>query len=140
MFITHDLEEAIKLADRVAIMDRGEMVQIASPEQLVLAPANDYVRRFTSKVPLAKVMRVGTIADRSVIMSSPKLVIRSSQTVEEVAQAVLAHDGPVAVSDDSGLIGRIDREQIIEVLAGNGRVLQERLHIAARSTGKSGKP
>ena len=57
VFITHDLDEAIRLADRVAIMEAGRLVQTGTPEDLVLTPATDYVRRFVAKVPLARVMR-----------------------------------------------------------------------------------
>lgn len=46
MFVTHDLDEALRLADRIAVMKDGSFVQVASPEELLRAPANDYVRRF----------------------------------------------------------------------------------------------
>ena len=55
VFITHDFDEAIRLADRIAIMKDGAIVQIGTPEELVLNPATDYVREFTQDVPRAKV-------------------------------------------------------------------------------------
>ena len=61
VFITHDLDEAIKIADRIAIMEEGRIVQIGSPEDLILRPANDYVARFTKGVPRSKVVRARTI-------------------------------------------------------------------------------
>ena len=56
VFITIDLDEAIKIADRIAIMDQGRIVQIGSPEELILKPENDYVARFTKGVPRSKVV------------------------------------------------------------------------------------
>ena len=56
VFITHDFDEAIKLADRIAIMKDGEIIQTGAPEELVLNPATDYVAEFTRDVNRAKVM------------------------------------------------------------------------------------
>jgi glycine betaine/proline transport system ATP-binding protein len=61
VFITHDLDEAIKIADRIAIMDQGRIVQIGTPEDLIMRPANEYVARFTKGVPKSKVVKVSTI-------------------------------------------------------------------------------
>ncbi len=60
VFITHDFDEAIRLADRIAIMKDGEIVQCGTPEEVVLNPATDYVREFSRAVPRAKVMRVAS--------------------------------------------------------------------------------
>lgn len=68
VFITHDFLEALRIADRMAIMRDGRIVQIGTPEELILAPADDYVAQFTSEVPLIKVLRAGQccapLADR----------------------------------------------------------------------------
>ena len=56
VFITHDFDEAIRLADRIAIMKDGEIIQIGTPEELVINPATDYVAEFTRDVKRAKVM------------------------------------------------------------------------------------
>jgi glycine betaine/proline transport system ATP-binding protein len=76
VFITHDFLEAIKLGHHIAIMKDGEIVQIGTPEQMVLNPANDYVREFTKDVPRAKVLTAGIIAqqeDQSVVLSTDDL-------------------------------------------------------------------
>ena len=51
IFITHDFDEAIKLADRIIIMNEGRIVQIGSPEDLIMKPADDYVKEFTEDLP-----------------------------------------------------------------------------------------
>ncbi|MDH3919187.1 MAG: glycine betaine/L-proline ABC transporter ATP-binding protein, partial [Rhodospirillales bacterium] len=56
VFITHDFDEAIRLADRIAIMQDGAIIQIGTPEALVLDPATDYVAEFTKEIPRAKVL------------------------------------------------------------------------------------
>ena len=56
VFITHDFDEAIRLADRIAIMKDGEVIQIGTPEELVVNPATDYVAEFTRDVQRAKVI------------------------------------------------------------------------------------
>jgi glycine betaine/proline transport system ATP-binding protein len=62
VFITHDLTEALKVGDRIAIMRNGVLVQVGTPEEIVLNPADDYVRRFAVEAPRAKVVRAATIA------------------------------------------------------------------------------
>ena len=61
VFITHDFDEAIRLADRIAIMKDGQVVQIGTPEELVINPATDYVAEFTRNVTKAKVVRVASL-------------------------------------------------------------------------------
>jgi glycine betaine/proline transport system ATP-binding protein len=57
VFITHDFMEALRIADRMAIMRDGRIVQIGTPEELILNPADDYVAQFTGEVPRIKILR-----------------------------------------------------------------------------------
>src|SRR3989337_3004262 len=61
IFITHDLVEALKLGDRIAIMKDGRFVQVGSPEEVVAHPADDYVADFTRDVPRAHVLTARSI-------------------------------------------------------------------------------
>src|SRR3546814_14961224 len=61
VFITHDFDEAIRLADRIAIMKDGAVIQVDTPERLVLAPADAYVAEFTRHIPRAKVLTVRSV-------------------------------------------------------------------------------
>lgn len=61
VFITHDFDEAIRLADRIAIMKDGRVVQVGTPEELVMRPMDDYVSAFTQNVAKAKVVQVGSL-------------------------------------------------------------------------------
>ena len=61
IFITHDFDEAIKLADRIIIMNEGRIVQIGSPEDLIMKPADDYVKEFTEDLPRERLLSVKSI-------------------------------------------------------------------------------
>lgn len=63
VFISHDLDEAIRIGDRIAIMEGGAVVQIGTPEEIVTRPANEYVRSFFYGVDVSKVFKAGDIAE-----------------------------------------------------------------------------
>ena len=69
MFITHDLNEALKLGDRIAIMRDGEIVQNGAPEEIVTLPADDYVTSFVQDVSRAKVIQA------KAIMQDPEVLV-----------------------------------------------------------------
>ncbi len=119
VFITHDFDEAIRLADRIAIMKDGEIIQVATPEELVLNPASDYVGEFTRHVPRDKVMSV-----RSVMIAGADGAgdgIAAKATIAEVAAQVVEADGPLRVVDDTGApVGAVDAQAVIRVLVGKG--------------------
>ncbi|MEJ8777451.1 quaternary amine ABC transporter ATP-binding protein [Pseudogracilibacillus sp. ICA-222130] len=64
LFITHDLDEALRLGDRIALMRDGEIVQIGTPEEILTNPANDYVEKFVEDVDRSKVLTAGHIMKR----------------------------------------------------------------------------
>ena len=102
VFITHDLAEALKLGDRILIMRDGEVVQIGTPDEVVGAPADDYVRDFVSDVP--QVARahpaLGDARRRSPARATATArCCRPTPIVRDAARAVLAADGPVRVVD-----------------------------------------
>src|SRR5690606_38397432 len=88
VFITHDFDEAIRLADRIAIMKDGAVVQEGTPEEIVLAPATDYVREFTRSVPKAKVVRVTRVM-RPAASGAPGASVAARATVADAAPMFL---------------------------------------------------
>ncbi|WP_138471547.1 glycine betaine/L-proline ABC transporter ATP-binding protein [Poseidonocella sp. HB161398] len=117
IFVTHDLDEAIRLADRIAIMESGRIVQIGTAEDLVTRPATDYVRRFVAKVPPAKVIRVASLMSAEVMPDAVETVPAAS-TIAAVAPRLVAGSGPLAVTDASGLpVGCLDRQTALRTLA-----------------------
>ena len=120
VFITHDFDEAIRLADRIAIMNEGRVVQIGTPEELIVSPADDYVAEFTDRVPRARVLSV-----RSVMGSpteSKEQPVSHAGLVQEVAERVLTATQPVPVIDDTGeVVGSLTREAVTRVLLDKNR-------------------
>jgi glycine betaine/proline transport system ATP-binding protein len=90
VFITHDLLEALKLGDRIAIMRDGEIVQIGSPEEIVAQPADEYVSEFVKDVPLVKVIPAHSI------MEEPPVIVESDESIETAIEKMEADQVPVA--------------------------------------------
>lgn len=120
VFITHDFDEAIRLADRIAIMKDGKVDQVGTPQDIVLNPATEYVAEFTRDVSRAKVMSV-----QSVMSIMPKQEpnsgysgqVNSTAKVAEIASKMKMATNPFAVVDDDGnIIGQITRDDVIDVL------------------------
>ncbi len=117
VFITHDFDEAIKLADRIAIMYEGEIVQLGTAEELITNPATDYVAEFTKDIPRGKLLSVRAVMDAQSDDPHPELTVRDSDNVQKIAGPVLAQDRDVRVLDDAGkVVGALKRHRLIEVL------------------------
>jgi glycine betaine/proline transport system ATP-binding protein len=116
VFITHDLDEAVRLADRIAIMRDGEIIQIDTPEQLILNPVNSYVEEFTKRISRAKVLTVASLMTPG--RGGGSLCVSSTARIAEVAEGILAASEPATVIDESQrVVGALDRESVIRVLA-----------------------
>jgi glycine betaine/proline transport system ATP-binding protein len=118
VFITHDLAEALKLGDRILIMRDGEIVQIGTPDEVVAAPADEYVRDFTSDVPKSHVLTLKWVMRDAkpgeVDATSPALPC--DLIVRDAARVVLDHQGPCRVVDGDQLVGVVDDEDILRVV------------------------
>jgi glycine betaine/proline transport system ATP-binding protein len=117
VFITHDFDEAIRLADRIVIMYEGEIVQVGTAEELITHPATDYVREFTRDIPKAKLLRVGSVMDRGVEVPLNGVSVRESDLVSGVARLVVDQNGPVPVlNDQDAVIGSISPEVVMDIM------------------------
>jgi glycine betaine/proline transport system ATP-binding protein len=119
VFITHDLAEALKLGDRILIMRDGQMVQCGTGDELVGAPADDYVRDFVRDVPRSHVLTLRWIMRQPTTdddLTGPEL--GPDVVVREATRAVLAADRPVRVVQDGVLLGIVGDEEILGVVAG----------------------
>ena len=117
VFVTHDLAEALKLGDRILIMRDGEIVQIGTPDEVVGAPADDYVKEFVSDVPKSHVLTLRWVM-RPVTDDLPgdAPVLQQDMVVREAARVVLAHRGAVRVADGDRIVGMVDDEDILRVV------------------------
>src|SRR6185295_1752121 len=117
IFITHDLSEALKLGDRILVMRDGEIVQVGTPDQVVGAPADDYVKDFVSEVPKSHVLTLRWVmrdAEPGEAESGP--VLQADRIVRDAAREVLAAHGPVRVFDGDKFVGMVDDEDILRVV------------------------
>ncbi|HHZ09850.1 MAG TPA: ATP-binding cassette domain-containing protein, partial [Rhizobiales bacterium] len=115
VFITHDFDEAIRLADKIAIMKDGEIVQAGTPEDIVLSPATPYVAEFTRNVPKAKVVRVASIMKPAGDVAGPS--VPSTLTVAAAAPLFAARVPSLAVVDAAGRpVGRLDRDDVVDLM------------------------
>ncbi|HHI82328.1 MAG TPA: ATP-binding cassette domain-containing protein, partial [Rhizobiales bacterium] len=120
VFITHDFDEAIRLADRIAIMKDGSIDQVGTPEDIVMRPATDYVAEFTRDVARAKVIRV-----RSIMRPLKKRAPAGGYAGEVAGDARIAEIAPqlktadkafVVTGSDGERIGELQRDDVIDVL------------------------
>lgn len=120
LFVTHDFDEALRLADRIAIMKDGVIEQLDTPANIVLNPATEYVHRFTEDVPREKVLRIESVMDpfnSSETMS--ELKVSKDAIIETVAEAVLSEQNPVPVTDENNeVVGVLHPSRVIHVLFG----------------------
>jgi glycine betaine/proline transport system ATP-binding protein len=118
LFITHDLPEALRIGDRIAIMRDGAIVQLGTPEELVGSPADDYVANFVRDIPRTNVLTLRWImrAPRpGEDKHGPELDVRT--TVNDAVPLVAATEGPVRAVEDGRTVGVVDREAVLHAIA-----------------------
>lgn len=120
VFITHDFLEALRVADRIAIMKDGEFVQVGTPSQIVLKPANNYVKEFTSDVPLVRVITIGDLLQPYQGKLPIEDSCHSSMSLHEILPHFATHPEGFAVTDEDGKpIGQITAANVLAALSGS---------------------
>ncbi len=128
VFITHDIIEAFRLADRIAIMREGEVIQIGRPVDIVLNPADDYVAEFTEDVPLLRVLTVRELMEEGAApLAAGGEKISAATTLEALVPRLAAGVPAFAVMDEEGRqLGTLKAAAALEVLARDGGRRRER--------------
>ena len=120
VFVSHDLDEAMKLGNRIAIMQGGRIVQCGTPQDILLRPSNQYVADFVANMNPLNVLRAGDIMtplDRSAPPRPFAATARPETYVRDLMQAVAATSGDVGSVDNGTIIGKIAADDIIRALA-----------------------
>ena len=116
VFITHDFDEAIRLADRIAIMYEGFIVQVGTTEELITKPATDYVAEFTKDIPRSKLLNAESVMNNE----DKKLydnTVNYKEKIEKIASKVLKSEGSYSVIDENKkVIGSLSKKEIIKAL------------------------
>jgi glycine betaine/proline transport system ATP-binding protein len=123
LFVTHDLDEALKLGDHIAIMKDGEIIQTGSPEEVIIAPGDAYVRAFVQDASPAKVVTAKTI------MEQPTVLIYEWQGPKAAMHLLRTHnlDEAFVVSRTGKLLGLVTINRLIELFRKKGKSLKEAL-------------
>ena len=121
MFVTHDFDEALRLADRIAIMKDGIIEQLDTPDNIVLNPATEYVKKFTEDVPREKVLKIESIMDPIDSNASSNIEISKDAIIETLAESILNSKEILKVVDankNNEIVGSLDPSKVIKVLFG----------------------
>jgi glycine betaine/proline transport system ATP-binding protein len=116
VFITHDFDEAIRLADRIAIMKDGRVVQTGTPEDIVLNPADAYVAAFTRNVPRAKVVRTGSLSAAGTGARVVGRIAHNATIADAVPQFQDSDSALEITGPDGAVIGVLAHEAVVKVL------------------------
>lgn len=124
LFVTHDLDEALKLGDRIAIMNEGTLAQVGTPTEILTNPADEYVRSFVQSVDRTKVVPVKTVmrdprdGEAERLQDAPS--ISPFAPIAEVLPLVLGADSPVAVRNGKNVLeGVVSRSLVLEEVTRN---------------------
>ena len=119
VFITHDLSEAVKVGDRIAIMRDGAIVQIGTPEDLVANPVDEYVANFVRDIAKSHVLTLKHLARKAEpgeATDGPELA--SDTIIREAAQVILQSHKPVRVSENGSALGIVSSEDVLRLISG----------------------
>jgi glycine betaine/proline transport system ATP-binding protein len=114
IFVSHDLDEAFKIGNRIAIMEGGRIVQCGTPQQIFTDPATDYVADF-----VAHMNPLGVLCARDLMepaQDAPAATLPEDATIQQVMQAARDAETPLGVTRDGALVGQISRARIFEKL------------------------
>ena len=116
IFITHDLDEALRIGDNIAILRDGAVIQKGTPQEIVLNPADDYVRDFIKDINRARVLEVGSVMTDKKPRSGVKL--DAGTLIEDALQEVSANDDkPAIVTRDGKAVGSVTMEAMVAAIA-----------------------
>jgi glycine betaine/proline transport system ATP-binding protein len=116
LFITHDFDEALKIADRIAVLKDGALIQEGKPEEIVLNPGSSHVEEFVRDVNKARAIHVRTIMERGVTEPC-ELTVSADARCEDVLPLFAEHQWVGVTDADGQQIGRITAKQVIKALA-----------------------
>lgn len=115
LFVSHDLDEAFKIGDRIAIMEGGRIVQCGTPQEIFSAPANDYVADF-----VAHMNPLGVLCARDVMVpvttEAPAITVGPDTDIREVMTRVGDTDTPIGVMDNGEVVGVVTKDRVLQKL------------------------
>ncbi len=120
VFITHDLPEALRLGDRIAIMREGKIVQLGTGEELVGSPADSYVENFVRDIPRSHVLTLRWIMRDAVPGEEGGPTLDVQTTIKDAIPVIAASELPVSAVKEGAVVGVVDRVAVLKAIAGEG--------------------
>lgn len=117
VFVSHDLDEAMRIGDRICIMQNGAVVQVGTPDEIVLNPANDYVRSFFRNVDVSQVFRAGDVARKTQVTIIERQGVSAAAALERMEH--FDREVAIILGRDKTYHGMVSRTSLIET-AGKG--------------------
>ena len=137
LFITHDLDEALKMGDRIAIMKDGRIAQIGTPTEILTEPADEYVRSFVENVDRTKIVPARTVMrdlHDAETVSADGPSVSPHTPIAELLPTLMDAEGPLAVRDSDGTLqGVVSREAVMEEVVQNANGTRRRDARAGRT-------
>ncbi|WP_319518937.1 ATP-binding cassette domain-containing protein [uncultured Martelella sp.] len=123
LFVSHDLDEAIKLGNRIAIMQAGKIVQTGTPRDIIRAPANDYIAQFVARTNQFAVLTAEDImqpvTDRSRLETRVSATVKPQTSIALLLRAFAERPGVIAVIDRGRITGTITESDVMTHLGGH---------------------
>ena len=121
VFITHDFDEALRLADRIAIMKDGAIEQCDTPDKIVLNPATEYVAKFTEEIEKSRVVHAGVLAKPAKGKKASGEAVDASATLKSLSRMLMSDNrASIPVKGDDGkLIGALDKQEALDIIFGD---------------------
>jgi glycine betaine/proline transport system ATP-binding protein len=119
VFITHDLDEALKIGDKIAILNNGELVQHGTPQEILMTPADDYVRDFVKKVNRSHVLHASSVmTDTKPDSDHSTVKVNESDTIDNVLCEILRTNAQsaVVINKNGDEVGYINKKGIANVV------------------------
>ena len=118
VFITHDLPEALRLGDQIAIMRDGRVVQLGTPEELVGSPADEYVENFVRDIPRSHVLTLRWIMRDALPGEEDGPALDVGTTVKRAVPVIVNSERPVCAVDNGKIVGVVDKTAVLTAIAG----------------------
>lgn len=114
VFVSHDLDEAMRIGDRICIMENGSVIQVGTPDEIVMSPANDYVRSFFRNVDVSQVFKAGDVARKAQVTIIERQGVSAAAALERMKN--FDREYAIILGRDQTYHGMVSQTSLVEKL------------------------